>query len=379
MHIADDCTVAGCGPEQCLRAIEVARTPAEGARRGCSPKRGTAPCTTRSTALPDRSPQQVPGPWHAARTSLTECLGTPKGPPSGLPLRSRQDPQGDLGGDTTEGEPRSMPAELRRDLGGVGRHATVPLPAQRAPHAPVSQPAPDRLRWQQRYTAGVVAVDVGRRCRGRCSLPGVGRRRERVGPRRRHRRRGGDRRGAPPCARLGAVRTRPGLARVHPAAARLRGRGRRRRSHRPGAGTAAGPAVGLRRAAVRWRAVRRRPDGAAQAPAPAARRGQGHGARPRGRHAGVGGVAHRPHPAGPAPRLAGRRRVHADRRRARRPPGAQRRPGGRRPRHRRRARPARAATTPCPSGRRRAGRRGGSSSSPGTSRAAAPSWWSTPG
>ncbi len=27
-----------------------------------------------------------------------------------------------------------MTAELRRDLGGVGRHATVPLPAQRAPH-----------------------------------------------------------------------------------------------------------------------------------------------------------------------------------------------------------------------------------------------------
>src|SRR4051794_2047258 len=53
-----------------------------------------------------------------------------------------------------------MTAELRRDLGGVGRRATVPLPAQRSPYLPVTQPSPERSRWQGRYTGAVVTVDL---------------------------------------------------------------------------------------------------------------------------------------------------------------------------------------------------------------------------
>ena len=183
-----------------------------------------------------------------------------------------------------------MTAELRRDLGGVGRHATVPLPAQRTPHAPVPQPAPDRLRWQHRYTAGslpstwlavvasaalyglwgdatsesvllagtvVVALTVAALRVARAWEPSV------LGQ------------GSLEFTRLlrgfvgaAVVVALAGLALELPR----------------------GPAVGVRRAAVRRRAVRRRPDAAAQAAAPPARRGQGHGARPRRRHAGVGGV-----------------------------------------------------------------------------------------
>ena len=53
-----------------------------------------------------------------------------------------------------------MTAELRRDHDSVTRLATVPLPAQRAYHGPTMQPAVDRRRWERRYTAGVVAVDL---------------------------------------------------------------------------------------------------------------------------------------------------------------------------------------------------------------------------
>src|SRR5690242_17359901 len=53
-----------------------------------------------------------------------------------------------------------MTAELRLDLVRVAPDATVPLPAQRVPHIPVTQPIADRLHWQKRYTAGVIAVDL---------------------------------------------------------------------------------------------------------------------------------------------------------------------------------------------------------------------------
>lgn len=53
-----------------------------------------------------------------------------------------------------------MSAELRRDFGGVAPDARVPLPAQRAPHEPDRQPSPERQRWQERYAAGVIAVDL---------------------------------------------------------------------------------------------------------------------------------------------------------------------------------------------------------------------------
>ena len=169
-----------------------------------------------------------------------------------------------------------MTAELRRDLGGVERHATVPLPAQRSPYIPAAQPSPERSRWQGRYTGAVVTVDLAAVVAS-AALYGLWGNAAggSVAPRR-HRRGGAHR--ASRCASRG------------PGSRRCSGRARSssrvccaassaRRSSSASIGLAleltAGPAVGVRRAAPRRRAGRRRPDAAAQAAAPAPRRRAG--------------------------------------------------------------------------------------------------------
>src|SRR4051794_5690125 len=121
-----------------------------------------APETAPSPPPPDRSAQLLIKFWYRAPTLLTESLGLPRHrPPSAVWLIPQHDHASPCVTPTrSQGEPRSMTAELRRDLGGVGRHATVPLPAQRSPYIPVAQPSPERSRWQGRYTGAVVTLDL---------------------------------------------------------------------------------------------------------------------------------------------------------------------------------------------------------------------------
>ena len=93
--------------------------------------------------------------------SLTECLASPKGLRQRSPLWSRSDPLGDHGGDTTA---RRTAKYDRGTASGPRQRRTTrhgPAPHAARPHdAPTPQPIPERLRWQDRYKAGVVGVDL---------------------------------------------------------------------------------------------------------------------------------------------------------------------------------------------------------------------------